>query len=232
MSTNYTRYNTVHNNTEASRIINSLPKDDSELVTHSSIQPEKGLLFDLLFHLRSEKIDSYYGEIYSKILDPGPMQANYKSAALYTAHTPVDNKTRYYLQLTLLRYIINRRVEDRKKQLLIRLTDLIEVSYKRSDLTIAEIAKKLGLGLRDLNRKCKNHFQTSPKHFLNEYRLNEAIRLIDRGKAINIIAFSVGFSTLSSFGRNFKKRFGCSLSEYREKFPKENLKIKEMSKNG
>ena len=106
MSTNYTRYNTVHNNTQASKIINSLPKDDSELVIHSSVKSEEELLFGLLTKLRSERVDSYYGEIYSKILDPGPMQANYKSAALYTAHTQVDNKTRFYLQLTLLRYII------------------------------------------------------------------------------------------------------------------------------
>ena len=106
MSTNYTLYNTVHNNTQASKIINSLPKDDSELVIHSSVKSEEELLFGLLTKLRSERVDSYYGEIYSKILDPGPMQANYKSAALYTAHTQVDNKTRYYLQLTLLRYII------------------------------------------------------------------------------------------------------------------------------
>ena len=106
MSTNYTRYNTVHNNTQASKIINSLPEDDSELVIHSSVKSEEELLFGLLTKLRSERVDSYYGEIYSKILDPGPIQANYKSAALYTAHTQVDNKTRFYLQLTLLRYII------------------------------------------------------------------------------------------------------------------------------
>lgn len=106
MSTNYTRYNTVHNNTQASRLINSLPEDDSELVIHSSVKSEEELLFGLLTKLRSERADSYYGEIYSKILDPGPMQANYKSAALYTAHTQVDNKTRFFLQLTLLRYII------------------------------------------------------------------------------------------------------------------------------
>jgi hypothetical protein len=106
MSTNYTRYNTVHVNTAASQLIRSLPEDDDKLVIHPSVESEEKLLFDLLTRLRSERPDNYTGEIYSKILKPGPTQANYISAALFTAHTPVDNKTRYYLQLTLLRYII------------------------------------------------------------------------------------------------------------------------------
>ena len=106
MSTHYIRYNTVHNNTEASKIINSLPADDSKLVIHPSVQSENELLFGLLAQLRSERAENYTGEIYRKILEASPLQSNYTSAALYTAHTPVDNKTRYFLQLTLLRYII------------------------------------------------------------------------------------------------------------------------------
>lgn len=105
-SSHYTRYNTVHANTGASKLIAALPSDDSKLIVHPSVKAEEEKLLSLLQQLRKDKPDCYFGEIYTKILEPGPIRDNYRSAALYTAHTPIDNRTRYYLQLTLLLYII------------------------------------------------------------------------------------------------------------------------------
>lgn len=105
-STHYIKYNTVHAGSQAGMLIDAIPEDDGQLIVHASMAPQKQLLLDLLEKLRLENPAGYYGEIYSKILVPGPIRSNYISAALYTAHTPVDNKTRYALQLILLRYII------------------------------------------------------------------------------------------------------------------------------
>ena len=105
-STHYTRYNTIHSNTQAGMLIDAIPADDDQLKTHASVVSQEKLLFELLKKLRAENPENYYGEIYSKILVAGPIRSNYISAALYTAHTPVDNRTRYALQLFLLRYII------------------------------------------------------------------------------------------------------------------------------
>lgn len=105
-SMSYTKYNTIHLHTEASKMIAAMPQDDEKLVVHHSVKAEGDKLLSMLKQLRSESPESYFGEIYSKILGPGPMQKNYSSAARFTAHTPVDNRTRFLLQLTLLRYII------------------------------------------------------------------------------------------------------------------------------
>ncbi|MCB1917003.1 MAG: hypothetical protein KDG52_14965 [Rhodocyclaceae bacterium] len=107
MSESYTRYNTVHTKTEAGKLIAEIAeRNDEDLPAHYSIEKEEATLRALLQRMSTEKPEQYFGEIYSQILAPGPMQANYRSAALYTAHSPVDNKTRYYLQLVLLKYII------------------------------------------------------------------------------------------------------------------------------
>jgi len=105
-ATHYTRYNTVHGNSQAGRLIDAIPDDDSQIKVHTSVKSEEQLLLDLLKKLRSENPAGYFGEIYSKILGPGPIRSNYISAAMYTAYTPVDNKTRHALQLILLRYIL------------------------------------------------------------------------------------------------------------------------------
>lgn len=65
-SAHYTKYNTVHTNTAASKQISMLPVEDEKLVFHSSIIPESESLRELLKQLRLEKPEHYYGEIYSK----------------------------------------------------------------------------------------------------------------------------------------------------------------------
>lgn len=104
-SEHYTKYNTIHKHSATLRIIKALP-DDDKLTPHPSIRSELPRLKKILADLRKKNPNTYFGEIYSKVLLPGPMRQNYQSAALHTACTQVDNRTRYYLQLTLVRYII------------------------------------------------------------------------------------------------------------------------------
>ncbi|MCF6262815.1 MAG: helix-turn-helix domain-containing protein [Xanthomonadales bacterium] len=118
------------------------------------------------------------------------------------------------------------------KQLQTKLNELIELSYHRADLKNSCLAKQLGLSNRDLNRKCKEHFQMTPKAYLTDYRLNKAIEFILEGQAVGNIAFDVGFSTHSSFGRSFKRHFGCSPSEYTEKYMHKYAQNSDLAENG
>jgi len=118
------------------------------------------------------------------------------------------------------------------KQLRAKLNELIESSYHRVDLKTGCIAKQLGLSTRDLNRKCNEHFQMTPKAYLADYRLNKAIKFILEGKAVGNIALDVGFSTHSSFGRSFKRHFGCSPSEYTEKYRRKYAQNSDLAENG
>jgi len=110
--------------------------------------------------------------------------------------------------------IHNRRAEVRKKQFVSKLNNLVEASYHRPDLTISYLASQQGISERGFHRKCKEYFQMTPKRYINEFRLNEAVRMITEGRAIGSISYDVGFSTPSSFGRSFKLRFGSSPRKY------------------
>ncbi|MCG8579779.1 MAG: helix-turn-helix transcriptional regulator, partial [Bacteroidales bacterium] len=55
--------------------------------------------------------------------------------------------------------------------------------------------------------------------FVNEIRLGYATRwLIESNKSISEICFECGFNNISNFNRAFKKRQGCTPSEFRVNF--------------
>ena len=57
--------------------------------------------------------------------------------------------------------------------------------------------------------------------YIVDIRLGHAARkLIDTNEAVSQIGFSCGFNTLTNFNRLFKKRKGCSPTEFREKYAK------------
>ena len=44
--------------------------------------------------------------------------------------------------------------------------------------------------------------------------------LIDTSDSVSVICWRTGFNTLSNFNRLFRKRKGCSPTEFREKYQK------------
>ena len=57
--------------------------------------------------------------------------------------------------------------------------------------------------------------------YIVDIRLGHASRkLIDTNEPVSQICFSCGFNTLTNFNRLFKKRKGCSPTEFREKYAK------------
>lgn len=57
--------------------------------------------------------------------------------------------------------------------------------------------------------------------YIVDIRLGHAARkLIDTNEPVSQIGFSCGFNTLTNFNRLFKKRKGCSPTEFREKYAK------------
>ncbi len=87
-----------------------------------------------------------------------------------------------------------------------------EASYSRSDL-----AREIGVPEAILSRIINVHFKKSFPQLLNEYRVEDAKRLLlDTDESIKIIANEVGFNSLPSFNRAFKEFAGQSPSDYRK----------------
>lgn len=85
-------------------------------------------------------------------------------------------------------------------------------------LPLEELAHKLDLSARQLERLFKAETGKSPQTFAKQVRLRTAAWLLtssDRGVAD--IAFSCGFADASHLGREFRKQFGMPPAAYRDK---------------
>jgi AraC-like DNA-binding protein len=84
--------------------------------------------------------------------------------------------------------------------------------------TLADIA---GMSPSAFSRFFKLHTGRNLSDYIIDMRLGYATRkLVDSTHSIAEIGFSCGFNNLSNFNRIFKKKKGCSPSEFRENYHK------------
>jgi AraC-like DNA-binding protein len=89
--------------------------------------------------------------------------------------------------------------------------------------TLSDIA---GMSPSAFSRFFKLHTGRNLSEYIIEMRLGYASRmLVDTSKGIAEICYACGFNNLSNFNRLFKKRKGCSPSEFRENYHKTRIII-------
>lgn len=95
------------------------------------------------------------------------------------------------------------------------LMDYTDRTWRNTELKVDDFSKQLGFSKSQLYRKMILVTGKSPNTFLKEYRLNEALKLLNKQTGnISEIAFETGFSSLSYFSKCFQNRYGRSPSEY------------------
>jgi AraC-like DNA-binding protein len=101
-----------------------------------------------------------------------------------------------------------------------RLKILVEQEqiYLIEDLRLPDLAKALGLNRTQLSELLNSHFQKNFANFINEYRVEEAQRLLADAPGQNIldIAFATGFGSKAAFSNEFKRVTGMTAKEFRE----------------
>lgn len=75
---------------------------------------------------------------------------------------------------------------------------------------IKEVSTRLRISKRQLEREFKEKIGISPKHYLRIIRINEVLRLLNKGKEINLtsVAYHCGYFDQSHFIHDFKKLTG------------------------
>jgi AraC-like DNA-binding protein len=90
--------------------------------------------------------------------------------------------------------------------------------YKNSELSINELASRLGVHPNHLSQVINQHEKKNFYDFVNTYRVEELKRLIalqkNRQFTLLSLAHDCGFSSKTSFNRCFKKATGLTPSEY------------------
>jgi len=95
------------------------------------------------------------------------------------------------------------------------LMDFTESNWNNTNLKVDDFIKPIGCSKSQLYRKMILLTGKSPNNFIREYRLNEALTLLNKNIGnVSEIAFETGFSSPSYFSKCFQKRYGLSPSDY------------------
>jgi AraC-like DNA-binding protein len=95
------------------------------------------------------------------------------------------------------------------------LMDYADAAWSDTDLKVDDFSKPMGCSKSQLYRKLVLLTGKSPNTFIKEYRLNEALKLLNRNAGnISEIAFGTGFSSPSYFSKCFQKQYGHLPSDY------------------
>jgi ligand-binding sensor domain-containing protein/AraC-like DNA-binding protein len=107
-----------------------------------------------------------------------------------------------------------------------KLTHLMEVEkvYRDEKLTLLSLAEKLSILRYQLSFILNDRLKSNFNDYINWYRIEEAKKILESSEAedktIAAIAIDVGFNSLTTFYKVFKKHTGLTPSQYRKDAPK------------
>jgi len=105
-------------------------------------------------------------------------------------------------------------VMDRRVQRIVMLLD----ERLGSPIRIGELARIVGLGASRLEHLFKEQARISIRDYVRDRRLAAAAAMLEStDERVSVISFQVGFQHVANFNHAFKKRFGVSPRQYRER---------------
>ncbi|MGY0036787.1 helix-turn-helix domain-containing protein [Pedobacter sp. NJ-S-72] len=94
--------------------------------------------------------------------------------------------------------------------------------YLEPSLTIQDLADQIKMPVRDLSILINNYLDQHFFDFVNEYRIEKAMRILKDPAKSNLtileILYEIGFNSKSSFNTSFKKHTNLTPTEFRRKF--------------
>lgn len=99
-----------------------------------------------------------------------------------------------------------------------RLELTLETNHTDLEFTISQMASGMSMSVRQLQRKLKALTDQQPGHFLRLYRLDKSLALLQMGKRIGDVSYSVGFGSPAHFASCFRAQYGCTPTEYQERY--------------
>ena len=118
------------------------------------------------------------------------------------------------------------RAYSRKNEYVERARIYIEVNYMNR-ISVSDIAEMLGLERSYFSSLFRRETGVSPQQYLLEYRFNRAAELLcEHGYSVSRAADAVGYTDIANFSRMFRRFFGISATEYKEKGKNTDINIR------
>lgn len=102
-----------------------------------------------------------------------------------------------------------------RRALYAEVAEIIAEEYS-SELVLEDIARRVASSRRQLQRAFDEVGHTSFRTYLTNYRMDRAAELlVDTGLPVREVADAVGYRQPAQFAKAFRRRHGCSPSEFR-----------------
>ena len=109
---------------------------------------------------------------------------------------------------------------DSDSRRVLKVKNYINQNYQ-NEIRLSDVASLAGMSPSAFSRFFKLHTGRNLSDYIIDLRLGYASRmLVDSTHSIAEIGYGCGFNNLSNFNRIFKKKKGCSPSEFRENYHK------------
>ena len=126
------------------------------------------------------------------------------------------NSTEYQLlNAAEIRYNFSLKDQERLRKVYV----FVEENFSK-DIDIHDVANICHLTVPAFCNYFKKNLNQTFTDFVNEYRINQACKMLLEGQEIVDICFKSGFNNISYFGRVFRQIKKASPSEFRRKFGK------------
>lgn len=117
--------------------------------------------------------------------------------------------------------VMNQMQEDENVLKMELLIDYIEQNYMKTDFTISGIAEEFSVSPSWLSHYFKKYMHLTLIEYVNEKKMNMAkLILCESEVSLEELTINLGYSSISSFIRSFKKIVGMTPGKYREIYGK------------
>lgn len=95
---------------------------------------------------------------------------------------------------------------------------VLEKNYKDETFNRAQAADQMLISVRQLNRRLSDLFEYNFTEFLSRFRIDKAVKALEKGGAIMDLSLDVGFGTPTYFSTTFKRVTGLPPKKFQEAF--------------
>ena len=193
----------------------------SESAISSYIYKRTGLYFtDLLYQMKMARMKNFL--LYTGItLDEMAEVLGFTDSA-HISKVFLEENTENISHYRKTYNKINKICKSRESKISYEIVDYIYQNYAE-DLNAAVVADKFRITVSDLNYHLKYLVEKNFDCFLNYVRINKSVKLLlDTKKSIPAIAEAVGYRSLRSYDRNFKRFYNTNPVKFRQNVKIEN----------